>query len=75
MVGWLALALVREWAVERRCKRLFFVRSGWVGLPVGWKGLLESLKVWEEGLEGRFGRKRGGGMIWVGGEKMWNFLD
>ncbi len=57
MVGWLALALVREWdrAVERRCERYFFVRSGWVGLPVGWKGLLESLKVWKEGLEGRGG--------------------
>jgi len=34
-------------------------------------------KVWKEGLEGRFGRKKGGGddMGWVGGEKMWNFLD
>jgi len=44
---------------------------GWVGLAVGWKGVLDSLEVWKEGLEGRFGRKvwkeeGGGGMIWDG---------
>jgi len=34
------------------------VRSGWVGLgwlPVGWEDLLDSLEVWQEGLEGRRG--------------------
>ncbi len=51
---------------------LGWVGLGWVGLAVGWKGVLDSLEVWKEGLEGRFGRKKGGGddMGWVGGEKI-----
>ena len=67
MVGWLAGACAGMGNREELQKILFCAeRLGWVGLAVGWKGVLDSLEVWKEGLEGR----RGGGMIWVGGEKM-----
>ncbi len=39
LVGWLALALVREWAVEELQKVLFCAeRLGWVGLAAGGLG-------------------------------------
>lgn len=65
--GWLAGACACAGMGNREeVQKILFCaeRCGWVGL--GWKDSLGSLK----------GRKEeGGGMIWVGGEKMWNFLD